>query len=287
MERNLPPLSAEQESEKNILNHNHQRVTATMTSDREIRLFNLCTSLKDLTDGQVGWVEKVLEQFHNHADFIRLKSPDIVNDCILQDFGDALRINHCFSREAFTKDKFEYALERVANIYGIKAKLAPRGNPGHDITINTIRFSLKTQADKGINPRFLHISKFMELGKGQWGNQESDLVGLREQFFHHMQSYDRILSLRRLKTRKDGLWKYELVEIPKSLLEESKNGDLKMMLGTKQTGSIPGYCDVFDENGTLKFQLYFDGGTERKLQIKRLDKSYCTVHAEWVFETKN
>jgi len=256
-----------------------------MTSDRETRLLDLCTSLKNLTDGQVGWVEKVVEQFHKPTNFIRLQTSDIVNDCFLQDFGDALRIHHCFSKEAFTKDKFEYALERVASLCGMDAKLAPRGNPGHDITISNTRFSLKTQADKGIKPGFLHISKFMELGKGQWGDQESDLVGLREQFFHHMRSYDRILSLRRLETGKDGLWRYELVEIPKSLLEESKNGDLKMMRETKQTGARPGYCDVFDGHGRLKFQLYFDGGTERKLQIKRLDKSYCTVHAEWIFET--
>ena len=258
-----------------------------MTSGRETRLLDLCTSLKDLTDGQVGWVEKVVDQFHKPVNFIRLQSSDIVNDCILQDLGDALRIHHCFSKEAFTKDKFEYALERVASICGMDAKLAPRGNPGHDITISNIRFSLKTQADKGIKTGLLHISKFIELGKGQWGDQESDLIGLREQFFQHMGSYDRILSLRRLESGKDRLWKYELVEVPKSLLEESKNGILKMMQHTKQIGSIPGYCDVVDEHGRLKFQLYFDGGTERKLQIKRLDKSYCTVHAEWEFETED
>lgn len=33
-----------------------------------------------------------------------------------QDFGDALRIHPCFLREAFTKDKFEYALERMRNL---------------------------------------------------------------------------------------------------------------------------------------------------------------------------
>lgn len=257
-----------------------------MPSDRETRLLDLCTSLKDLTDGQVGWIEKVVEQFHKPTNFSSLQSSDIVNDRFLQDFGDALRIHHCFSKEAFTKDKFEYALERVANLCGIDAKLAPRGNPGHDITIKNTRFSLKTQADKSIKAGFLHISKFMELGKGQWGDQENDLIGLRDQFFHHMQSYDRILSLRRLETGKDWLWQYELVEIPKSLLEESKNGVLRMVPKTSQYPK-PGYCDVFDKHGICKFQLYFDGGTERKLQIKCLDKSFCIVHAEWIFETKN
>ena len=31
-------------------------------------------------------------------------------------------------------------------------------------------------------------------------------------------------------------------------------------------------------------QRYFDGGTERKLEMQKLAKAYCIVHAEWVFE---
>jgi hypothetical protein len=37
--------------------------------------------------------------------------------------------------------------------------------------------------------------------------------------------------------------------------------------------------------GESKFQLYFDAGGERKLQIKGLKKPHCLVHAEWRFET--
>ena len=33
----------------------------------------------------------------------------------------------------------------------------------------------------------------------------------------------------------------------------------------------------------MKFALYFDGGTERKLQVKDLQKSLCIVHGEWDF----
>ena len=51
---------------------------------------------------------------------------------------------------------------------------------------------------------------------------------------------------------------------------------------SKQTPK-PGYCDVKDTDGTLKYQLYFDGGTERKLQIKHLKKDLCIVHARWIF----
>ncbi len=45
----------------------------------------------------------------------------------------------------------------------------------------------------------------------------------------------------------------------------------------------PGYCYVVDNKKKAIFNLYFDGGGERKLQIKNLDKAYCKVHAEWDF----
>lgn len=256
-----------------------------MTAAREERLRKLGEALKGLTEGQTEWITTVIEQFRRPFRFERFSESDIVTDCILQDFGDGLRIHHCFSREAFTKDKFEYALERVANFCGMSAKLAPKGNPGHDITINNVRFSLKTQADKHLKIHRLHISKFMELGKGEWNDKEEDLIGLRQQFFHHLENYDRILSLRRLPTSKKNLWRYELVEIPKSLLTEARTRRLSMFQKSKQSPK-PGYCYVADAEGKERFQLYFDGGTERKLQIRNLDKSLCTVHAEWEFETE-
>jgi hypothetical protein len=255
-----------------------------MTPARESRLRTLYESLRGITDGQLGWVQTVVEQFHKPASFERSHDSDLITDCVLQDFGDALRIHHCFSREPFTKDKFEYALERVLNLCGIPASLASRGNPGHDITISGARFSLKTQANKGISRRALHISKFMELGRGAWTDKAEDFIGLREQFFEHMRSYDRILSLRRLSRTKAYAWHYELVEIPKSLLLEARHGVLRIMHQSRRFPK-PAYYDVPDPQGESKFQLYFDAGGERKLQIKGLKKAYCRVHAEWRFET--
>jgi type II restriction enzyme len=164
------------------------------------------------------------------------------------------------------------------------AELAPKGNPGHDITIDRIPCSLKTQADANIKEDTLHISKFMELGKGRWSARVKDLEGLRDQFFAHMTAYDRIFSLRCL-SKDPKHWQYELVEIPKSLLEEAKDGKLSIRSQSTQSPK-PGYCDVTNPYGGLKYQLYFDGGTERKLQIKNLRKDLCIVHATWAFSTE-
>ncbi|HEY8746494.1 MAG TPA: hypothetical protein VIM11_00870 [Tepidisphaeraceae bacterium] len=58
---------------------------------------------------------------------------------------------------------------------------------------------------------------------------------------------------------------------------------IRMMKKTKQKDHPPAYCDVNDDAGVLLYQLYFDGGSERKLQVKSLLKSLCIVHATWYF----
>src|SRR5205807_2426255 len=108
-----------------------------------------------------------------------------------------------------------------------------------------------------------------------------DLEGLRNQFLEHMGDYERIFTLRALK-RGPAEYLYELVEIPKEMLQEAQKGEFEMCLSSKQMPK-PGYCFVKDDKGGTKFELYFDGGTERKLQIKHLNKSLCKVHARWQF----
>lgn len=231
------------------------------------------------------------DQIERVADFVKALANPPESTCsgvgfASQEFvdrlGDALRIHHLFSLEPFTKDKFEYATVAALRQIGVRAILAPRGNPGHDLTVNGERWSLKTQADAGIKRDFLHISKFMELGKGKWETEE-DLAGLRDQMLHHMRSYDRIFSLRRLCTPLVGNiaeCEYELVEIPKALLQMAAHGELRLVRDSRQTPK-PGYCTVTAADGRLLFQLYFDGGTERKLQIKSLAKRECEVVATW------
>lgn len=244
------------------------------------RVERLCAAIKDLSDRQVDILHALVEQLKRpYISLSRLESSDIINECMLTSLGDTLRIHHSFSREAFSKDKFEYAVERTMQFCGLQAELAPRGNPGHDITIGNQRVSLKTQADRNIKVDRLHISKFMELGKGVW-----QLELLREQFFQHMENYERILILRCL-SRTGNRWHYELVEIPKSLLDEARGGQLHIMELSKQNPK-PGYCDVTDSDGAYRFRLYFDGGTERKLQVKELRKNLCVVHAHWIFATE-
>ena len=120
----------------------------------------------------------------------------------------------------------------------------------------------------------------MELGKGKWGDNPEDLIVLRQMFLNHLRQYARIFSLRTL--HQAPYWQYELVEIPMELMRAAEHGELKMMMDSEQYPK-PGYCHVKGEDGAIIYQLYFDGGTERKLQLKNLMKSYCLVHATWNF----
>ncbi len=249
-----------------------------MTKAEKTRIEALIKAIKELTPGQFTWLEQTVKIFQYPHKYT-LYNSDLMAEETLNNFGDALRIHHGFSAEPFSKDKFEYVLEKVLNMESPRAFLAPKGNPGHDITIDGVAVSLKTQANKTIKDDLIWISKFMELGKGQWGDNPEDLKRLLCLFLEHMKRYDRILILRALRKSPD--WIYELVEIPKKLLLKSKKGDLEMQTESKQYPK-PGYCYVRQGDKTI-FCLYFDAGSERKLQIKNLMKSYCKVHARWEF----
>lgn len=249
-------------------------------TDEKIRLIKLLVKeIPELTEGQLEWLHRVTQVF-SAEHYFKLNIDSILDEKALQNFGDALRIHHSFSSEPFSKDKFEYVLVKVLKMSGYKTELAPKGNPGHDATINGVKLSLKTQADKGIKENTIWISKFMELGTGNWENDPKDLIGLRDQFMKHMKSYDKILTLRTLA--KAPRWKYELVEVPKDILMKAQTGNLEMMIRSKQYPK-PGYCRAHDEEEKLIFELYFDGGSERKLQVKNLQKRLCLVHATWEF----
>jgi hypothetical protein len=77
---------------------------------------------------------------------------------------------------------------------------------------------------------------------------------------------------------------YELLEIPKDILVRScSSGVFTMMTDSRQTPK-PGYCRVSDRKG-LMYELYFDGGSERKLRVQKLRRDLCVFHAAWDFTT--
>lgn len=246
-------------------------------SEKEIR--EIVEALRRLSPTQQEWVKSAIHAFGSACQFDRAPDSDVVTDAVLASLGDRLLSHHAGSRQALSKDRLEFAFEAALNAAGIPAQLVKsRTNRGHDINIRGIPVSLKTEAAVNIKDESIHVSKWMELGRGEW-----KLPLLRDLFLEHMRSHDRVFTLRRLKDAGAKL-RYELVEIPKALLLEAANCELEVCTNSKQNPQ-PGYGYVKDADGQLKYSLYFDGGTERKLQIKHLRKDLCKVHATWTFDS--
>lgn len=241
---------------------------------------NISEHIQDLTEAQLEWVLRIITQFKKEHKFLSNNPSSLFSQEWVEHFGNVLRVHHAMSEAPFTKEKFEYAFIFSTRKIGHQAdKASSNTNRGHDITIDGVPCSLKTQADSNIKEDSIHISKFMELGKGL-----SVLTNLRDHYFDHMKSYEKIFTLRTLINQKESK-KYELVEIPKDLLLEAKDGIFETMEKSKQDPK-PGYCRITDKNGGWKYELYFDGGSERKLQIKNIKKSYCKVCATWEFQVE-
>ncbi len=98
------------------------------------------------------------------------------------------------------------------------------------------------------------------------------------------ESHRRIFAFRCLNTNDLVDHHYELMEIPKAIFVAACSaGDFTLMTALGQTPK-PGYCRVSDAAG-LMYELYFDGGTGRKLRGQKLRRNLCTFHAEWKFAT--
>ncbi|HEY8746493.1 MAG TPA: hypothetical protein VIM11_00865 [Tepidisphaeraceae bacterium] len=163
--------------------------------------------LSDLSDSQMAWLRTFHDGFLRDGQYARLPDSDLVNDAFLNGFGNVLRIQHCVSAQPLSKDKFEYGMERVCRECGMKVVRSTNCLPGQDISVDGINWSLKTQADKSLKEDRLHISKFMELGKGEWKNAD-DVKILLGRYVEHLSRYERIFALRyfRPKDQKSETW---------------------------------------------------------------------------------
>lgn len=248
-----------------------------------IDLEELLAKLRTLLPSQQKAIDRLVDALARPREVSRDPHSDFATADFVQHFGDALVRHHVSAGEKpFTKEKFEHETVEILRTLGHDAEKVPGQRP-RDITVAGRGWSMKTQADSAISAAEIHISKFMELGKGKWETEE-DLAAMRDRMLEHMADYDRIFTLRSLsanqRLRLPGRVQYELVEIPKSLLLRARDGQIRMVHDSRQSPK-PGYCTVVDVAGRLLFHLYFDGGTERKLQVTHLAKLHCQVHATW------
>jgi len=71
------------------------RKEEAVTNEQSIdRIARLSGALESLRPSQLNWIESVVEQFGRPATFWRWDGSDVVTPCVLDDFGDALRIRN-------------------------------------------------------------------------------------------------------------------------------------------------------------------------------------------------
>jgi hypothetical protein len=244
----------------------------------------LIPDLAKLSPDQYAWVQQLVRAMALPVNARRDPRSDVLSDeRSVGFFFLYLVTHHTLSAEPFKKEKFEYAMEKILGASGRAASRPSSRTAGHDLTVDGQRWSFKSEAHRDVKRDSIHVWKWMELGKGTWEDKEEDLRGLCDRFLHHLQGYDRIFILRCLTPEDPEDHHYELLEIPKPLLAVAQAGTFTMMQASTQNPK-PGYCRVTDEQG-LRYELYFDGGTERKLRLQKLRRDLCVFHAEWRFST--
>lgn len=250
------------------------------------RLAVIEEQLGRLRPSQLSRVEQLLEALLDGVKYKVASSSDFMTDEFALEFGDILRFHHLGTEQPLSKDKFEYAMVRTFLALGVASSKTESGTyPGQDIIVDNVPWSLKSEAARNIKRNKIHISKFMELGRGQWSTV-ADLEAMRDRMFEHLTKYERIVTLRCFNETTAGTgvrtYEYELVEVPKALFARSEQFPIAFKSNSRQN-PVPASCYVLDSSGAVEMELYFDGGTERKLQIRNILKSSCVVHATWEF----
>ena len=132
-------------------------------------LDNLIQKLRSLSTTKRHLVSHLVDRLNVDTDSALTTPSEPFDHAFVSRFGEILQTHHALSNQPFTKDKFEWAMVEAFKGMGRKAEHGPPGLAGYDIEVDGHKWSLKTQADRSIKPDSLHISKFMEMGKGGMG----------------------------------------------------------------------------------------------------------------------
>lgn len=99
----------------------------------EKEISELVDALRRLTPTQQQWIKATILAFGAPRKYWRASDSDTITQAVLDNLGDRLLSHHAVSRQALSKDRFEFAFETALNDSGIPAKLVKsRTNRGHD-----------------------------------------------------------------------------------------------------------------------------------------------------------
>ncbi len=203
---------------------------------------------------------------------------NICTSSFVEAFQSRLIVFQALNDDALSKKAFEYAFANAYRESTGKEVIVNRNSvmPGEDVIADGIKFSMKTEADRGIRSEFLKISKLME---ARWIRDcktgKDFLAGVQNNIVPHLNRYDRILVLRAFRAA--GNYEYRLVEIPKTVLLEMRKLAASSFSGRTPSGSTRA---IVSAGGNELFLLRLDGSVE-KVTVDRLRQDLCVVHGMW------
>ena len=196
-----------------------------------------------------------------------------IEDCVY--LAKRLQLHHCISDEPVKKESFEYLLVDCFNRRGINAmrNLNPTF-PGQDVIIDGKNWSCKTESSAKIKRDFINITKFMECAwQKDFNSKEDYLDHAVPKILDHLSKYSTIMTMRYFQ---DG--GYEIVEIPKSILEQIKYADVNQM--GEFTARRKGIT-IYTESSRKGMKVIFDGSDD-KIKIGSIPVSQCIRHVTFL-----
>ncbi|MUG92052.1 hypothetical protein F7734_06085 [Scytonema sp. UIC 10036] len=267
----------------------------------------LASVVRNLNIVQVGLLLEMAQAMTVKIEEFVNEGSDLLTPEFVTNFSNRLIIHHATHVEKFSKKSFEYAFASASTSAGRNASITLNStNPGEDVIVDGVKFSLKTEASAGLIPKkSITISKLMEARWIRECKVSTDFA--RETTYRvvsHLRNYDRIVMLRAydilpplLKENQtetvpvirdsDAIQtlpkvRYDLYEIPLNILmliQGLKESNFKPR--TKNGGSS---AKVYTEDNKAAFTLILDGSVE-KITIGNLGIDLCFLHGSWVIPT--
>lgn len=203
---------------------------------------------------------------------------DLLTPAFVEDFNDSLLVHHATHAQNLNKKTFEYAFREASASAGRQATITSNQvNPGADVVVDGVKYSLKTEGAASISSRTITISKLME---AVWIRNcltgEDFAREAAHRITEHLDSYDRILVLRSF-AEAEGVVRYDLVEIPVAVLLNVRTLSAADFTPRSARGSGSAVVRL---NDAAAFTLVLDGSVE-KVTIRKLNLNLCRGHGTW------
>jgi len=202
---------------------------------------------------------------------------DLMTPEFVEDFSARLIAYHALHEQKLTKKTFEFVFQGACRAAGQNAKITSSPvNPGADITVDGVPFSLKTEGARSMSRAKISISKLME---ARWIREcRSSQDFAQETVAHvveHLQSYRRMLVLRAFSVAAG--FEYHLVEIPLDVLMQVQHLTAADFSPRTDNGGSSAHVHVGD---AIAFTLRLDGSVE-KVTVSGLQIEFCMKHGVW------